>query len=171
MRDDYGRPGGTQHHLTARADCHAPWDGTVPRHTRRAVARISFGTRCETRLETARVTRTHGAAYQHQLVASGPRVDAGVKELNEMTIGRTDDPENPFGAPAFEAARVFGFGSRIPSGPAVMMPRREGRTHDRNRPARQNSHLSSCIRGAVHTCTNAPKGDILALRRQTSKSC
>jgi hypothetical protein len=32
------------------------------------------------------------------------RVDAGMKELNEMTIGRTDDPENPFGAPAFEAA-------------------------------------------------------------------
>jgi hypothetical protein len=36
-----------------------------------------------------------------------PRVDAGMKELNEMTIGRTDDPENPFGAPAFEAADVF----------------------------------------------------------------
>ena len=86
---------------------------------------------------------------------SEPRVDAGMKERNEMTIGRTDDPENPFGAPAFEAAHVFGFGSRIPSGPAVMMPRREGRTHDRNRPARQNSHFSSCIRGAVHTCTNA----------------
>jgi hypothetical protein len=54
-----------------------------------------------------------------------PRVDAGVKERNEMTIGRTDDPENLFGAPALEAARVFGFGSRIPSGPAVMMPRRK----------------------------------------------
>jgi hypothetical protein len=24
-----------------------------------------------------------------------PRVDAGMKELNEMTIGRTDDPKNP----------------------------------------------------------------------------
>ena len=85
-----------------------------------------------------------------------PRVDAGVKELNEMTIGRTDDPENLFGAPAFEAAHVFGFGSRIPSGPAVMVPRPQGRTHDRNRPARQNSYFSSCIRAAVHTCTNAP---------------
>src|SRR5271165_4272937 len=82
-----------------------------------------------------------------------PRVDAGVTERNEMTIGRTDDPENPFGAPAFKAARVFGFGSRIPSGPAVMMPRHKGRTHDRNRPARRNSHFSSCIRRAVHTCT------------------
>jgi hypothetical protein len=26
-----------------------------------------------------------------------------VKELNEMTIGRTDDPENPFGAQAFQS--------------------------------------------------------------------
>src|SRR4249920_400727 len=89
-----------------------------------------------------------------------PRVDAGMKELNEMTIGRTDDPANPFGAPAFEAAEVFGFGSRIPSGPAVMEPRPQNRTHDRNRPARQNSHFSSRIRGAVHTCTNATPGCI-----------
>ena len=49
-----------------------------------------------------------------------PRVDAGVKELNEMTIGRTDDPENPFGAPALEAALLLGAGSRTPSGPADM---------------------------------------------------
>ncbi len=34
--------------------------------------------------------------------ATEPRVDAGMKELNEMTIGRTDDPENPFGAQAFK---------------------------------------------------------------------
>ena len=33
-----------------------------------------------------------------------PRVDARVKELNEMTIGRTDDPENPLRTVAFEAA-------------------------------------------------------------------
>jgi hypothetical protein len=72
-----------------------------------------------------------------------------------MTIGRTDDPENPFGATAIKAAFVFGAGSRTPSGPAVMVPRQSGRTHDRNRPTRQNSHFSSCIRGAVHTCTNA----------------
>jgi hypothetical protein len=48
-----------------------------------------------------------------------------MKELNEMTIGRTDDPENPFSVPAFEAAGLFGAGSRNPSGPAVMMPRQQ----------------------------------------------
>src|SRR3984893_3056157 len=105
--------------------------------------------------QTAWVTMTRGAACRHQLVAAGNTRRCRVKELNEMTIGRTDDPENPFGAPALEAAQVFGFGSRIPSGPAVMMPRPQGRTHDRNRPARQNSHFSPCIRAAVHTCTNA----------------
>jgi hypothetical protein len=52
-------------------------------------------------------------------------VDAGVKELNEMTIGRTDDPENPSRATAFEAASLFGAGSRIPSGPAAMLPRQQ----------------------------------------------
>jgi hypothetical protein len=48
-----------------------------------------------------------------------------VKELNEMTIGRTDDPENPISVPAFEAAKLFGAGSRTPSGPADMMPRQQ----------------------------------------------
>jgi hypothetical protein len=48
-----------------------------------------------------------------------------MKELNEMTIGRTDDPGNPFSVPAFEAAGLFGAGSRNPSGPAVMMPRQQ----------------------------------------------
>ena len=68
-----------------------------------------------------------------------------------MTIGRTDDPKNPFRTAAFEAASLLGSGSRTPSGPADMAPRREGRTHDRNRPTRQTSHFSSCIQGAVHT--------------------
>jgi hypothetical protein len=49
-------------------------------------------------------------------------VTAGMKELNEMTIGRTDDPENPLCGMAFEAASLFGTGSRTPSGPAVMAP-------------------------------------------------
>jgi hypothetical protein len=31
-----------------------------------------------------------------------------MKELNEMTIGRTDDPENPLVASAFKAVSVFG---------------------------------------------------------------
>src|SRR4051794_25696798 len=62
-----------------------------------------------------------------QLVGTGhvnePRVDAGMKELNEMTIGRTDDPENPSRVTASKAATLFGTGSRTPSGPAVVMPR------------------------------------------------
>jgi hypothetical protein len=48
-----------------------------------------------------------------------------MKELNEMTIGRTDDPENPLKPVALEAAGLFGVGSRIPSGPAGMLPRRQ----------------------------------------------
>ena len=58
-------------------------------------------------------------------MAVKPRVDAGVKELNEMTIGRTDDPENPFVAQAFKAASMFGLGSRTPSGPAAVPPRQQ----------------------------------------------
>ena len=42
-----------------------------------------------------------------------------------MTIGRTDDPENPSRTAAFEAASLFGAGSRIPSGPAAMLPRQQ----------------------------------------------
>jgi hypothetical protein len=48
-----------------------------------------------------------------------------MKELNEMTIGRTDDPENPFRVSASEAAGLFGAGSRNPFGPAVMIPRQQ----------------------------------------------
>jgi hypothetical protein len=33
-----------------------------------------------------------------------PRVDARMEEQNEMTIGRTEDPENPSATMAFEAA-------------------------------------------------------------------
>jgi hypothetical protein len=84
-----------------------------------------------------------------------PGVDAGVKELNEMTIGRTDDPENLFGAPAFEAVEVFGFGSPIPSGPAVMEPRPQGRTHDRIDPPVRI--LTFASEGPSHTYTNAAR--------------
>ena len=52
-------------------------------------------------------------------------MDAGVKELTEMTIGRIDDPENPLPPVALEVVRLFGAGSRIPSGPAVMVPRQQ----------------------------------------------
>src|SRR5215469_11151423 len=64
-----------------------------------------------------------------------------------MTIGRTEDPVNPLGATAYEAAFMFGSGSRIPSGPAVTAPRRQGRTHDRSRLARQPSHFSLASAG------------------------
>ena len=90
---------------------------------------------------------TRGAACQDQPVTAALCVDAGVQELNEMTIGRTDDPENPFRAAAFEAASLLGAGSRTPSGPADMAPRHKGRTHDRNRPARQISHFSLASKG------------------------
>src|SRR5208283_3113102 len=65
-------------------------------------------------------TMTRGKAERQPPNTTRTRVDAGVKELNEMTIGRTDDPEIPLPAQAFEAAEVFGTGSRTPSGPAVM---------------------------------------------------
>jgi hypothetical protein len=42
-----------------------------------------------------------------------------------MTIGRTDDPQNPFRTAALEAASLLGSGSRTPSGPADMMPRQQ----------------------------------------------
>src|SRR5271165_1455891 len=98
--------------------------------------------------QTAWVAMTRGKAARQPPKTVRPRVDAGVKELSEMTIGRTDDPENPLVATAFEAVSMFGTGSRTPSGPAVRC-RATGRTHDRNRSARQNTHFSSCIRGAV----------------------
>ena len=52
-------------------------------------------------------------------------MDARVQELTEMTIGRIDDPENPLEPVALEVIGLFGAGSRIPSGPAVMMPRQQ----------------------------------------------
>ena len=39
-----------------------------------------------------------------------------------MTIGRTEDPENPKNLSAFEVDALFGTGSRNPSGPAVIAP-------------------------------------------------
>ncbi len=73
--------------------------------------------------QTAWVAMTRATAGRQSSKTARTRVDAGVKELNEMTIGRTDDPENPFGAKAFKAAFMFGLGSRTPSGPAAVMPR------------------------------------------------
>jgi hypothetical protein len=75
--------------------------------------------------QTAWVAMTRATAGRQSPKTACTRIDAGVKELNEMTIGRTDDPENPFGARAFKAASMFGLGSRTPSGPAVVLPRKK----------------------------------------------
>jgi len=75
--------------------------------------------------QTAWVAMTRATAGRQSSKTARTRVDAGVKELNEMTIGRTDDPDNPFRTTAFEAALLLGAGSRTPSGPAVMMPRQQ----------------------------------------------
>src|SRR5271165_5420026 len=99
--------------------------------------------------------------------AANPRVDAGVKELNEMTIGRTEDPENPSLAPAFVAASLFGAGPRNPSGPADMVPRQQaGHMPAIDHPSRS---FSSCIPGAVHTCELAA-GRWLRAHPETSES-
>jgi hypothetical protein len=71
------------------------------------------------------VAMTRAARVGVCRLSSKTYVDAGIKELNEMTIGRTDDPENPISVPAFEAAKLFGTGSRTPSGPADMVPRQQ----------------------------------------------
>jgi hypothetical protein len=52
--------------------------------------------------QTAWVTMTRVAVCRHPSATTEPRVAAGMKELNEMTIGRTEDPENPFGAQALQ---------------------------------------------------------------------
>jgi hypothetical protein len=74
---------------------------------------------------TAWVTMTRVAGVGVCRVPPEACVDAGVKERNEMTIGRTDDPENPERVMAFEAASLFGAGSRTPSGPADVVPRQQ----------------------------------------------
>src|SRR5271165_4188677 len=98
------------------------------------------------------VTMTRVTADRQQPVTPEPRVDAGVKELNEMTIGRTDDPENPRVATA-RASRIHVWDwITDPIWASGHGTASTGRTHDRNRPARQNSRFFSCIQGAVHTC-------------------
>ena len=50
---------------------------------------------------------TRGGATGFIWSSDEPRVDARVKDLREMTIGRTDDSENPLEPAAPEAARLF----------------------------------------------------------------
>ena len=76
------------------------------------------------------MARRHGSRRRAQWHGGSSRslperAFAGVEELNEMTIGRTDDPVNPTLAMALEAASLFGIGSRNPSGPAASVPRQQ----------------------------------------------
>ena len=60
--------------------------------------------------QPAWVTMTRGTQRRRSAGATGPRADAGVEELSEMTIGRTDDPENPLLATAGQPGRVIVWG-------------------------------------------------------------
>src|SRR5215813_14063827 len=81
--------------------------------------------------------------------AAAPRVGATVKERNEMTIGRTEDPGNPCFALAFEAASLCGLDRGTHLGQRTWSAS-TGRTQARIRPPSRS--FFSCIRGAVHTC-------------------
>ena len=103
--------------------------------------------------QSAWVAMTRETVQRQSANRTGPCVDAGVTELSEMTIGRTDDPENPILATAGQPGRVIVWGwiaEPIWASGHTAAP--TGRTHDRNRTARQISQLCSCIHGAVHTC-------------------
>src|SRR5271166_4724098 len=91
---------------------------------------------------------TRVTADRQQSVTPEPRVDAGVKELNEMTIGRTDDPENPRVATA-RASRIHVWDWITDP---IWASGHGAASTGRTRPARQNSRFFSCIQGAVHTC-------------------
>jgi hypothetical protein len=93
--------------------------------------------------QSAWVAMTRETVQRLSANRTAPRVDAGVTELSEMTIGRTDDPENPILATAGQPGRVIVWGWIAEpiwaSGHAVAP---KGRTHDRNRSARQISSSS-----------------------------
>src|ERR671932_2155989 len=115
--------------------CHRAGDlRTRPRRAagHRAAARLRPRLNEETVRTGTGARTTRARAARRSPKAAQARVGAGVKERNEMTIGRTDDPENLCGATARQAASVFRTGSRTPSGPAVMR-RVTGRTHERCR--------------------------------------
>jgi hypothetical protein len=140
---------------------------SIRRRPARNVSRATMPRRCAARCSFALAVRSTGRSrsqrsndttvatkggYDHARRRPKRAVIPGVKELNEITTGQTDDPENLLVAPACNVESVFGVGSRTPSGPVVMPPHQQGRTHDRSRPTRQISHFFFCIRGAVYTC-------------------
>ena len=102
--------------------------------------------------QSAWVAMTHETVERQSAKSAGPCVDAGVTELSEMTIGRTDDPENPLLATAGQPGRVIVWGwiaEPIWASGRAAAP--TGRTHDRNRTARQiSSTLLLHPRGRPH---------------------
>src|SRR3954463_5334913 len=72
--------------------------------------------RRSTRLAASAATEQRDGPHRHRVTSNArgrqarsiplPRVDAGVKERNEMTIGRTDDPENPVSVTASRSRRT-----------------------------------------------------------------
>ena len=82
-------------------------------------------------------------ANQLQPITDEPRVDARVKELREMTIGRTDDPENPMPPVALKSRWIVWDRIANPIWASGHGAASTGRTHDRSRTARQNSLRSS----------------------------
>ena len=60
--------------------------------------------------QSAWVAMTRETVQRQSANRTGPCVDAGVTELSEMTIGRTDDPENPILATAGQPGRVIVWG-------------------------------------------------------------
>ena len=78
-------------------------------------------------------------------------LDAGMKELIEMTIGRTEIQE-PISVPAFRSRKTVWGWIADPIWASGHGAASTGRTHARNRSARQNSQQLLHPR-AVHTCT------------------
>ena len=90
--------------------------------------------------QSAWVAMTRETVERQSAKTTGPCVDAGVTELSEMTIGRTDDPENPLLATAGQPGRVIVWGwIAEPIWASGRRAAPTGRTHDRNRTARQFS--------------------------------
>jgi hypothetical protein len=68
-----------------------------------------------------------------------------------MLIGRSDDPQTPCRVEASKAAYPFGGGSRNPSGPAAVAPRKQAGHTTAIAPHQFFFSTAPCIEGAVHT--------------------
>jgi hypothetical protein len=77
--------------------------------TRSPTARLRWGVNNQIG-QSAWVAMARETVERQPANTAGPRVDAGLEELSEMTIGRTDDPENPILATAGQPGRVIAWG-------------------------------------------------------------